>query len=358
MRFEDGALICGGRYRLVQLIGAGGMAAVWRGHDRQLDRDVAIKVIADSLSGDPSYRKRFEREARLAAGVSHPNLVQIYDVGAEQERPFLIMEYIPGQTLAESLRNKPPSASVDAERLAEELLGALDQIHRLGIVHRDIKPANILLGSDGRARLTDFGIAHSSEMSSMTRTGLVVGTARYLAPEIVEQQRATPQSDLYSLGRVLLEAVAGGEVSRRLRELIDALCRLSPEERPESAEAALRILLEGPTRALPPPGTALMAPIRRRARSLGARPPIRRTALVAFKRDDGRLQVELDRSIAFGLAAIIMLALLWAIVSSASERYVQAPRLSPTSLAARPPGHRAPTTLTGRHHAARANGQV
>ncbi len=232
----------GGRYRLERVLGTGGMATVWLGHDQRLERPVAIKVMADTLAADPAYIQRFEREARTAAGLSHSGLVDIFDFSAEGERPFLVMEYVPGGTLAERLREEG-RAPLPLDPLARELLGALAHVHAAGIVHRDIKPANVLLGADGRARLTDFGIAQPDDATHLTMTGQVVGTLRYLAPEVARGEPATPLSDLYACGMLLRDC--GGD-DQGLHELIERLCAPEPADRPRSAAAALELVGETP----------------------------------------------------------------------------------------------------------------
>jgi eukaryotic-like serine/threonine-protein kinase len=227
-----------GRYRLVERLGGGGMATVWMAQDTRLGREVAVKVISDALAAQAPYVERFRREARIAAGLSHPNLVKVYDFGSDAERPFLVMEYIDGAALS---RDSAAGAHVDADTLARELLDALKHIHEAGIVHRDVKPANVLVGPDGRPRLTDFGIALAGDSTELTETGQVIGTLRYLAPEVARGRPATAQSDLYSLG-VLLSDVLGGAESPDLARLIDRLTKADPSERPASAAQALSAL--------------------------------------------------------------------------------------------------------------------
>ncbi|MEA2494082.1 MAG: eukaryotic-like serine/threonine-protein kinase [Thermoleophilaceae bacterium] len=239
-----GATLCEGRYRLDGILGRGGMAIVWKATDQQLERVVAIKVISDVLASDPSFVARFEREARLAAGLNHPNLVKVFDFSVDSERPFLIMEYVPGGTLVEA-----SGRALDAEALARELLDAVAHIHAAGILHRDIKPANVLLGAEGSPRLTDFGIARSEETSGLTQTGQVLGTLRYIAPEVAAGEPSTPQSDLYSLG-VLLGEIAGDSQSPSLAALLRRLSAEDPAARPGSATEALTEL--DPTTALDP----------------------------------------------------------------------------------------------------------
>jgi serine/threonine protein kinase len=239
-----GATLCGGRYRLDAVIGRGGMATVWRATDGQLEREVAIKIIADALAADPRFVARFRREARIAASLNHPNLVKLFDYSVEDERPFLVMEYVPGGTLAEARGQ----TTLDVDALARELLDAVAHIHAAGIVHRDIKPSNVLLGRDGSPRLTDFGIARGDETSSLTQTGQVLGTLRYIAPEIAAGEPATVRSDLYALG-VLLDEMQGTRTPA-LNRLLPRLTAGDPATRPASAGAALGEL--DPTRVLEP----------------------------------------------------------------------------------------------------------
>ena len=170
MRLAPGVELADGRYRLERRLGVGGMAAVWLARDTRLDRLVAIKVIADTLADDESWLLRFRREAQAAAALSHPNIVQVFDYGIDDGRPFLVMEHVEGANLAERLAD-PEAAPPDAWRFARELLAALAHVHGAGIVHRDIKPANILLDARGSLHVADFGIAHSEGLSPLTQTG-------------------------------------------------------------------------------------------------------------------------------------------------------------------------------------------
>ena len=243
MKLEEGATLAAGRYRLESLRGRGGMAMVWRAHDTQLDRPVAIKVIADSLAADPEFRRRFEREARAAAAVSHAHVVKLFDYGLEDDRPYLVMEYIEGPNLAE-MQKDGSAASLELERLANDLLEAVCQVHKAGVLHRDVKPANLLFTAAGDVRLTDFGIARLDETTQITRAGMIVGTERYIAPEVAAGEPATPASDLYSVGAVLHELL-GPSTPPRVRDLVDLLRSSEPASRPASAEAALEILRAG-----------------------------------------------------------------------------------------------------------------
>ncbi len=235
MRLAADVMFAEGRYRLQRRLGAGGMASVWLAHDERLGRHVAVKVVADTLADDERWLTRFQREARAAAGLSHPNIVQVFDYGIQDGRPYLVMEYIPGANLAERLAD-PAAPLPDAERLAGELLEALAHIHAGGIIHRDIKPANILLDDYGHAHVTDFGIAQADDATSLTQTGMLVGTIKYLAPEVTAGEPASTLSDVYSAGMVLRE-VAGDAPTPALASLIAALTAADPVQRPSSATA-------------------------------------------------------------------------------------------------------------------------
>ncbi len=264
LSFGKGAVLAG-RYRLEHVVGAGGMASVWLARDERLGRAVAVKLLSDSLVHDDSYLKRFRREARLAAGLSHPNLVGVYDFGGEDERPYLVMEYVEGETLAGRIAERT-ALELDPARLARELLGALGHVHSAGIVHRDIKPANVLIAPDGSARVTDFGIAQPRDATRLTSTGLVIGTRDYIAPEVLRGEHATVRSDLYSCAMVLRNAF-GDLLPPALATLVGRLGDEDPARRPESAPSALAALAASgePTS----PGATATAP---------ARPPGDRTA--------------------------------------------------------------------------------
>ena len=241
MILAAGTEIAGGRYTLVEHLGSGGMASVWLATDETLQRDVAIKVMSDLLSGDERWLKRFRREARAAASLSHPNIVKVFDFGIEDARPYLIMAHVAGGSVKDQLA---AGTELDAEALARELLGALAHVHAAGILHRDVKPGNILLDAQGASHLTDFGIARPSDATQMTQTGMVMGTVRFLAPEVAAGEPASERSDLYSAGRVLRD-VAGDGGGPQLQALIAALTSDDPGERPASAEAALGELEAG-----------------------------------------------------------------------------------------------------------------
>jgi serine/threonine protein kinase len=234
------SVLPGGRYRLERPLGAGGMAVVWLAHDERLDRRVAIKALSDVLAADRGYVRRLEREARIAASLSHPNLVRVFDFSIEGSMPFLVMEYIDGPTLADRLEGTA-ELEIQPQRLTRELLGAVSHIHAAGIVHRDVKPSNILFGRDGHLRLTDFGIARAEDSTRLTSTGRMIGTLRYIPPEVVAGGPATARSDLYACGVVLRECLAVSP-SRSLRKIADQLAADDPELRPRSAADAIAML--------------------------------------------------------------------------------------------------------------------
>ena len=181
------------------------MAGVYLAHDEELHRPVALKVLAEHLGDDETFRARFLREARLAGRLSHPNIVQVYDAGDPEGRPFIVMEYVPGVTLAEC-GQLPPERAVE---LGLQGCAGLQHAHDAGLVHRDIKPGNLLLREDGVLKIADFGIARAAETTRHTQVGTILGTAAYLAPEQIAGEDATRASDIYSLGAVLYELLTG-----------------------------------------------------------------------------------------------------------------------------------------------------
>lgn len=199
------------RYRLTERLASGGSAEVWRARDEQLQRDVAVKLLHPHLLPDERSRGRLVAEARAAASLSHPGIVGIYDVDVTGEAPALIMELVDGEPLAARLDRDGALTPREAARIVAEVGEALFHAHKRGVVHRDVKPGNILLERDGRARLVDFGIAHSLAETAerLTLTGTVIGTLRYMGPEQLTGEPITPRTDLYGLGTVLHEALTG-----------------------------------------------------------------------------------------------------------------------------------------------------
>ncbi|MFD0271186.1 serine/threonine-protein kinase [Streptomyces sp. NPDC127106] len=271
MEQQTGAgAVLAGRYRLVEPIGSGGMGKVWRAHDELLNRTVAVKELTAGLFVAQADREvlhaRTQKEARAAARIQHPGVVTVHDVLEHDDRPWIVMEYIDGPSLAEAARAAGRIEPREAARIGLHVLGALRAAHAVGVLHRDVKPGNVLLAKDGRVLLTDFGIAAIEGDTSITRTGEIVGSIDYLAPERVTGGTPDPASDLWSLGATLYTAVEARSPFRRtspisslqavvndeppalrqsgpLGPVITALLRKDPQERP-SAQETERMLLE------------------------------------------------------------------------------------------------------------------
>jgi eukaryotic-like serine/threonine-protein kinase len=247
----------GDRYQLLEVVGQGGMGEVWAARDLRLNRDVAVKRLSPQMASQAGVRERFEAEARAAARLNHPNVVVVYDSGEHEGTPYLVMELLSGRTLGDELALGP----LDPERvrsLGLQVLDALAASHRAGILHRDIKPGNLLVAADGSTKVGDFGIAKSTEGLDLTSTGMIVGTAAYLAPERLAGEPATPQADLYALGVVLYEALTGrkpfqADTPMGLVRAVEAhnavpLAAARPGLDPSLAAAVERAMAADPTR--------------------------------------------------------------------------------------------------------------
>ena len=199
------------RYRLERRLGVGGMATVQLAFDTRLERNVAVKLLAEHLADDSSFVSRFRREALAAARLVHPNVVQVFDFGLDDEthRNFIVMEYVDGHSCAELLRDRGTLAPDEAVEILAQSCRGLDYAHRHGVVHRDVKPGNLMRSRDGMVKLADFGIAKAAEQSDITKVGSVLGTAAYLAPEQARGEPAGPASDMYALGVVAYQLMAG-----------------------------------------------------------------------------------------------------------------------------------------------------
>ncbi|WP_033543696.1 Stk1 family PASTA domain-containing Ser/Thr kinase [Planococcus sp. CAU13] len=198
-----------GRYKILKLIGGGGMSNVYLAHDMILDRDIAIKILRYDFSNEEELRRRFQREALSTTSLAHPNIVNIFDVGEDGSMPYLVMEYVPGKTLKEYIIEHSPLQPERAVKIMKQLASALAHAHHNQIVHRDIKPQNILMDADGNVKITDFGIAMALSATSYTQTNSVLGTVHYLSPEQARGGNATKKSDIYSLGIVMYELLTG-----------------------------------------------------------------------------------------------------------------------------------------------------
>ena len=203
-------IVLGGRYELIREIGRGGSATVYLAHDRALDRQIAVKLIAPALANDPGFLDRFMREARISAGLSHPNILTVHDVGeSDDHRPFLAISLVDGESLEQVIAQSGRLPLAEAARILGQLAAALDYLHAAGLIHRDVKPSNVLVEESGRVLLSDFGIAYARESTRYTATGMLLGTPRYMAPEQMRGDEPSPQTDVYAMGVVAFEMLAG-----------------------------------------------------------------------------------------------------------------------------------------------------
>ncbi len=262
--------ILNNRYELEQKIGEGGMARVYRGRDLRLNRQVAIKTLHEHYAADLTFLQRFHHEAQAAAGLRHPCIVNVYDVGQDGDIHYIVMEYIEGSDLKSLILRNGPLPIDHAVAIAEDVAEGLEAAHRMGMVHRDVKPQNILVSPSGEVKITDFGIAKSSLSTALTETGVTFGTADYLSPEQARGFSATPRSDIYALGVTLYEMLTGrlpftgenavavamqhvsaepppprmfnAQIPPRLEELVLAALSKNPDERPASAREFAQML--------------------------------------------------------------------------------------------------------------------
>jgi eukaryotic-like serine/threonine-protein kinase len=306
-------MILAGRYEIERPLGHGAMAVVDLAHDVELDRDVALKRLAENLARDPDLRARFLREGRIAARLSHAHIVKVYDVGEADGRPYIAMEHVDGENLADLLARRgrlPPS---EAAELGAQAARALAAAHASGLVHRDVKPQNLLLRRDGILKLGDFGIAFGLEGTRLTMVGTVLGTEAYLAPEQARGEEVTAAADVYGLGLVLVEMLTGfpdrspslAGVPPGLAGVVRRCLDEDPRRRPSAAVLARQLeadLPEGrPTVVLP-----------------GKAPPRRRRAAVAL----GAVA-----------AAMVVAGVVAAVVTTGGSDNSPAPRVAPPRVA-------------------------
>lgn len=259
-----------GRYLLQERIALGGSAEVWRAHDEELDRPVAVKLLHPHLVPDETARRRLAEEGRLAAALTHPGIVKVYDVQPDGEAPALVMELVEGESLNVRLARDGRLAPTAAAGLGADVADALAEAHRHGIIHRDVKPSNILIDGDGHAHLADFGIAHSLAPAAerLTATGTVIGTLAYLSPEQLAGDEVGPRTDLYGLGVVLFEMLTGHPPFQAASLLALAEEQAAgppplPDVDPELAEITRACLAARPGDR--PPGAGFVAAILRAA---------------------------------------------------------------------------------------------
>ncbi len=287
-----------GNYQITEELGRGGMAIVYRAYQPSLNRHVAIKVLPPQLSFDQDFVERFQREAKAAARLRHPNIVVIHDVGHQDEIYYIVMEYLEGRTLKQLVEQEGPLPAERASRILDQVGDALDYAHQQGVVHRDVKPANIFVGKGDQVTLTDFGIAKAaSDAEQLTRTGMLMGTPEYMAPEQAESGSVDHRTDLYALGIVLYQMLVGrvpfrgttphatlhaviyeppppprqinGEVSPSVESVILKAIAKQPDQRFQSGAelaGALRAALAGRPGPVPlPPRSPAARPARRRS---------------------------------------------------------------------------------------------
>ena len=259
-----------GRYRLLEILGRGGVATVYKAKDEILDRAVAVKILNEKCTRDAAFVERFKREAKAAAGVRHPNVVTVFDSGDEGESHFIVMEYVEGRTLKELLADGALSHA-KAARIAVQIARALAHAHRSGIIHRDVKPQNVIIANDGVVKIADFGISKVQDQPGLTQTGKVLGTAEYISPEQAIGRMADEKSDMYSFGVVLFEMLTGTppfsgknpvevaalhatcpppkavdlnpKVPKGISALVERLLSKDPAERPSGFEVIIEELL-------------------------------------------------------------------------------------------------------------------
>lgn len=237
--------VFGSRYELVSRIAIGGMGEVWKANDSVIGRHVAIKILKEEYLGDPGFRERFRTEAKNAALVNHEGIANVFDYGEEDGSAYLVMELVPGEALSTVLEREKILPASRVLAIVAQTAAALHQAHLAGLVHRDIKPGNLLITPDGTVKITDFGIARLADQVPLTATGQVMGTVQYLAPEQAGGKPASPATDIYSLGIVAYEALAGKRPFRGESQVAIAMAQIkeTPPELPSSIPEPVRRLV-------------------------------------------------------------------------------------------------------------------
>jgi serine/threonine-protein kinase len=333
----DAESVAAGRYRLERRLGHGGMASVYLARDSELDRPVAVKLLAENVAGDEGLRRRFVREARLAARLSHPNVVSIYDAGADEDRPYIVMEYVEGVTLAELLAGRGRLPPDEARHLAPQACRGLAHAHHAGLIHRDVKPQNLLLRSDGTLKIADFGIARAAEGTALTQAGTVLGTAAYLSPEQALGEEVTSATDIYSLGAVLYELLTGRPplepesladlAEQQRRPSIAPVRELAPDVPRDLEDVVMRCLARNP--AYRPPSAGELE------RELAAGPPQPPTERLPLPRPPHAAR---RRALWLGLAGLALAAILLAVTLIANGSSGPAQTTGPRAVPAIPRG--------------------
>lgn len=245
----------GGRYVLRSLLAVGGMGEVWRGTDADLERDVAVKVLKDGAAENETFLKRFRNEATNAAGLLHANIAQVYDFGDHDGTPYLVMELVEGEPLSTILEREHTLDETRLVTLLRHTCRGLDAAHAAGVMHRDVKPGNLLVQEGDHVKITDFGVSRGTDQTTLTATGMVMGTAQYLAPELALGKPATPASDLYAMGIIAFEAVVGkrpftaaSAVDIAISQVNDPVPPLPEGVSPDLAALILKLLEKNPRR--------------------------------------------------------------------------------------------------------------
>jgi len=226
------SIMLNNRYRLLELVGSGGMAVVYKGVDTLLQRRVAVKILRESFASDPAFLARFRREAQAAAGLDHPNIVTVYDVGQDGDRHYIVMEYVDGVDLKTWIRQKGRLSVNEALNIGIQIAAGVGHAHKAGVIHCDIKPQNVLVTADGRAKVTDFGIARALSESGLTEAETVWGSPPYFSPEQAAGDPLTPASDVYSIGIVIYEMLAGAPPFQAEKPAALALMHMREEPPP------------------------------------------------------------------------------------------------------------------------------